>query len=283
MSGFQYFLPCKTKDQLCTGGKLNRDVLAELGLAERLSDLERVGAHFELLEVHGRVGPGNEQGTMLGPVSKQSGLPQPFGNWPLRQISRPIFVNGAIVCYVVSDKTELPRPHDLIRHAKYFGRTVVDRFGYEWEMPICRTPHAGRLGLPVVYTFDSDGSPNSQVQEDHAWAFDLSSELRAWFQAAFDGEEPKHEYPWVVEQALKLLALNYRIGKEEIALLAAAGYSFLTREFINELAYSSFDYALEEEAKKKPETTGEVGVENSSSSTPGEKADCQDTVPPSAA
>lgn len=283
MSGFQYFLPNKTKDQLVDDGKLRRDALAELGLAERCIDLARVGEHFVLCDVHTRVGPGSEQGTMLAPVSPDSGAPSPVGNHPNRQIHRPIFVNGAVAAYVVANKDELPTPHDMLRHKALFATKVVDRFGQEWKMPICRTPHANRSGLPEVFSFDSEGRLSSQVQEDFAWAYDLSSEIRLWYQDAYNRRPNPHEFAWVAEQVLRLLAINYRIGKEEVALLTAAGRGFLTGEFVSQLAYACFDYDLADEAKKKPALTGADGAGNSSSSTPGERDDSPAIAPASAA
>lgn len=281
MSGFQYFLPNKTKDQLVEDGKLRREVLAELGLAERCSDLQRVPEHFILDEVHVRKGPGKEQGIMLIPISPNTGAPSPKGNWPDRQFVKPINVNSITVAWIVANKDDLPGPLDLARHAMLFGNTVVDRFGQEWSMPICRTPRAGRLGLPEVFSFGADGAPCSAVQEDHAWAFELSSGIREWYRLAAEGKQTQ-PFTWIVEQVLRLLSLNYRLGKEEIALLAEHGRGFLTQDFISGLAFACFDFALEEEAKKKPETTGELGAASSSSSTPGEKGDSQAIAPASA-
>jgi hypothetical protein len=272
-TGLQYFIPNATPAELVEDGKLRRDALERYNLAERLADVVTENVHFTLANVNGSVGPGKQEGIIIAPVSRHRGSPDPLGNWPLRQVCMAI---PKQVCapeaVILANKDALPDPLALERHAIIPGYTIDDRFGRSWHVPVARSPR-GKATLPRLYSFDRSGQCLERVADDFAWLWNLAGELRDWFTT--DDSRPRS---WVIESVVKILAVNYRLGKEELGLLDELGAGFLDDRFVDGVCFATVDFALVDEAKKNMTASGDAGATSSSSSKPGD-ADGSPSIP----
>lgn len=279
MSGFYYFFPRVTPEQLYSGGVLNRDILAAAGLETTLFDVSKVPQHASACEVKRACGPWETTGTMLALVSKHTGVPSLVVPDFARQLWRPL--GDGSQCWLGAMKDEPPTPHDLERWDQIPGFLVSDRHTRQWRIPIARLPEAGyQFGhLPQSYVFDGAGEPVGRVQPAYEWLWSLAGEIRDWYRAdAGPGEEATAEerathekapFTWLTKQAAKVLGVNYRVGLPELNLLHELGRDVLTQTTVHGICQALFGFEVLEEAQKKRTDEEERAVANSSSSTTG--------------
>lgn len=246
MAGFFYFFKNKRVDDLARGEEINHNLLAEFGLAEVLADVRKAPAHATATTVGSNAGPGNSCGAILTVGTKHSGAPAHIGNHPDRQHWVPL--NDAGDAWIGVMKNELPRPEDLERFEIIYGGLVTDRQHLEWIVPVCRAAQEGMpFGtLPQSYSFDANGEPLPQLDSSFRWLWNLSGEIQDYYRPG----QKERDFKWLVKAALKLLAVNYRIGVRELNLLHELGRPILTNNTAARIAQASYGWEVLEEAKK---------------------------------
>lgn len=281
MASFYYFLPGVTKDQLCAGDRLNREVLAAAGIDRLLFDVTKHLAHVSLAETHRCGGPWETTGTMLALVSRHAGVPDLVVPDFTRQYWKPR--GDAKKCWLGVLKGENPLPEELERWEQIPGAIITDPGHYEWRVPVARMPGPGwEFGhLPQSYVFSDAGEPQGRLQPAYQWLWDLASQLRDWYvqtegpaDDASATEKAGHEKPpftWLVKQAARILGVNYRVEMPELTLLHEQGREVLTQATIHGICQATFGFDLVAEAKKKPPEEASAPAASSSSSTTGEK------------
>lgn len=273
MPGFYYYFPNVTAEQLSRNGQLNREILASAGVDELLADVVRVPQHAAVCDVHKGRGPGGTSGVVLGISTRHGGSPPHVGNFPDRQkwIPRedlqraaPVPAGQPIQCYLGWLETDPPASRDLERWAMVPGYTVNDAHNYEWQIPVGRSPREGfEYGtLPQSYLL-ADGEAAGVLQPSYQWLWELSGRIRDWYrnddgpaEGATPEEIAQHQRPpfgWLVVQAARLLAVNYRVGHAELNALHRVGREVLTQATVHAICQASFDWQIVDEAKKKPD------------------------------
>ncbi len=274
-----YFLPDVPPDRVKQGDELSRDALQAAGLAEVLADVRRVPAHASVSGVHDGKGPGGHSGTVITPVSKHQGLPKLLGHHPARQTWLPI--GDGSRAWVGALTKQPPMPQDLERWQTIGGIAVTDPGHFEWTIPVGRAPDVPYGTLPQSYAFDASGEPVANLQPAWQWLWVLAGELRDWYasqiappEAATPAEAAAHErkpLAWLVKQAARILAVNYRVGPTELNLLHQLGRPVLTQQTVHAICQSAFGWEVLAEAKKKPSDEAEPLPPNSSPSVAGDE------------
>jgi hypothetical protein len=275
---FHYFIPGARESQVTTAGKLNRSFLATVGLAETLADLVDVPADATVSELKAAPARGPRSlggpGTLILPSRKyMSGPVIPIDThlqtW--REASGGKFWLG--------HGREAFDPRHLERKLLVGGFEVRDRIGHVWMVPVARAPQWERpFGtLPQTYTFDEAGQPVAQLMPEFQWLWDLAGEVQEWYRhssPAAEGQESLAFKPIpilrLVQYALRILGVNYRLGREELNALHAAGVGMLDNALAADVCQASYGWHLEDEAKKKPPECDSNPAANSSSSKTGD-------------
>jgi len=275
-----YFLPRIPKERVAIGDELDRELLAAAGLADVLADVRRVPLHAAVSYVHDSVGPGQQPGTVITPVSKHRGVGL-VGNFPDQQTWRPL--GDGKNAWVGALTKEPPTPLDLERWQPIGGLKVSDPASYEWLVPVARAANIGMPygTLPQSYSFGADGEPVPSLLPAFAWLWELGAEIRDWYASQQapegDGVTPEERaahraqpLAWLIKAAAKVLGVNYRVGLAELNLLHELGRPVLTQETAHTICQQVVNYDLVEEAKKKPPVSGSAPAPNSSPSNPGD-------------
>lgn len=266
---FYYFLPKLAKEAVASGGEFDRQVLAAAGLVSAvpgqspgpLEDVRKVPVHASLCTVHNNAGPGGQPGTLICPVSKLRGPPPIVTPALDRQIWRPVGDGSKL--WIGALKSETPKPQDLERWETIGGAIVKDDAGCEWRVPVGRAPHLGlEFGtLPQSYTFGEDGEPKGNLSPAYTWLWQLASDVRDYYRSVPPGDDATPEekaayeppsFNWLIKQAARILAVNYRVGPAELSFLHALGHGVLTQHTVHAIAQACFGLEVLEEAKKKP-------------------------------
>lgn len=273
MASFYYFLPGVTKSDLLDGGRLKREPLAAAGIDEVLFDVDEVPQHVSLAETHRCSGPWKSTGTMLAIVNKHTGVPQLVVPDFDRQLWLPR--GNPQKCWIGALKGEPPLPEELERWEQIPGYTLSDPGKYSWRVPVARMPGPEwQFGhLPQSYVFSDSGRPEGRLQPAYQWLWDLAGTIRDWYRE----DEPlaagakKQPFEWLVQQAARILGVNYRVGYPELTLLHNLGRPVLTQTTAHAVCQALFGFEVLEEAKKKLPDTASSPALNSSSLTTGDE------------
>jgi hypothetical protein len=180
-----------------------------------------------------------------------------------------------------------PTPEDLRRHARYSGYDVRDEYGGTWHIPVARTPDLRYGFLPQSYTFGARGQPVGHLKAQCRELWERAGQLWEMYasifgrdailagEATLPREIPEAWYgaDWLLEQAVFLLGVNYRISPLEINGLFESGREFFDDHFKQAVcqACCDFDFALEYQKKTAaPDSSGPASA--GSNSTPGDAA-----------
>jgi len=263
---FYYFLPCVTPEQVREGQFFRQGVLEQYGLDGVLGDVRKVPEHASVSGVRAAVGPGQQVGTVITPVSKARGVCDLVGNDPARQkwTAGPLDrATGQPKYWVGYLLAEPPMPQDLERWEIVPGYLVTDPKGWQWKIPTARAPGQPYGFLPQSYTFDAAGEPQPHLEPNFVWLWELVGAVRDWYVRQSPGEDATpaqraaHEPPQqaeLVKYAARLLAVNYRVGLLELSLLHSLGRPALTSVTVHAICQAAYGWDVEQEvAKKKPE------------------------------
>jgi hypothetical protein len=304
---FRYFLPT-TIDELTNGATLKS--LARWGLADVLRDLTNYPEHVTLHVV--TRGPSDQPGVILTPSLADGNPPDavtynPHGDewapyWP-EVGGRRSEIGGTEASadvWIGWERERPPTPQGLARREQFGGLEVLDQHQQAWRVPIARSPHAVFGTLPQNFLFDESGNPTGQLKSGFATLWELSGHVwdyYAWLYSTTQHREegaaapavseppPEHNTPWLIRQAVNVLAINYRVSPWEINALYAAGRPVLDESFVHGVLMALIQFALVRDfGKKKPEppaasATASCSAPPSSSSTPGAAAASPATAP----
>lgn len=285
MAGFKYYFPGVAPEQM--QGPLRGDFLAKRNLARELGGLVVPNsATANQLQK----GPDDGVGMLLTPKSAadpdQSVIYKPKQQHWLKSTAGEVWIGW-------EDATP-PTPADLARPVLVGGRPVKDSSGQEWTIPTARYAADDFGQLPQQYTFDAAGEPVPHLREEYRELWDRSGDLWDFYaqqfaeSAAAAGEEiPVPEFRehwthrWLLEQAVYLLGVNYRVGILEINALFEANLGVLDGTVSHAFCQAALDFALLRDAQKKTKTAASSAgpPARGSKSTPGEEADSPDTSP----
>lgn len=251
MSDFLYFIEGKKT--------VTPDDLAAASLAYAFE------GPFSFREVGG--GPGGRAGVVVGAGSD-------VGYYPDRQTWLPI-PGGPDGVFGGYDPSSPPKPADLARIEQIEGYAVDLADGDEWLVPVARCFPAGSM-LPQALTIGPDGKVVREALPKFADACRDADRLWNYFRSenglADDGEkiEPIDDDE-MFGLAVRILALNYRVGPIEVSelkLLTTKNIRRILWCFVDAPGYLAVQTARAEAESKKNDADIPAG-EPSHSGQPG--------------
>lgn len=292
MAGFKYFLADVTEAELVEGDRLRPEVLARYGLERTLADLEKRDRDCALSGVAGGKGPDGRGGLVLTPRGPSGAYEASLQYRPPAQGWLPAVAGNVWIGW---ETVAPPEPQDLARKTRYAGYDVRDESGGLWHIPVARTPQLRYGFLPQSYTFGAGGTPvgHLKAQARELWeragqlwdvyASIFGREAIASGEATLPREIPEAWYgaDWLLQQAVWILGVNYRVGPLEINALFELGRPILDDGFKQAVCQATcdFDFALELQKKTKGSSSSGPAPAGSSS-TPGDGAGSATTSPP---
>jgi hypothetical protein len=250
--GFLYFLPGRVAESFYTEEKTLKLESLSPGLQKRLFDVKK---NFEVAEVRGAAGPGDQPGTILG-IKGPDGLPEPFGNFPKKQKWIQMNSGEWLGCSLESP----PFPQQIEREQTVSGYLLKDLQGWEWSVPVARHANPQSVTIPSVWWFEQ-GNIKSQTDPNYQWLWDLGVEVEKLYL------DPQGNIADLVVIAVKTLACNYRVGEEEFLLWHQLGYHLLSNSFVSNVCATLCDVNIAIEAKKNLIATTESETAPTASSS----------------
>jgi len=246
MAGFFYFLPGCPLGNITNGRSVNHAVLDDVGVDAILSDCDAVPDDMIITDT--AAGPGGNAGVCLYPKSAGGNDPASWGYSASRQTWHEVLGDKLWLGW---ENDGAPRPVDLVRKASLEDYVVRDDSGCEWSVPCARSTDSQRSSLPVEYIFT-----NGDIARMIAPAYESLWQLSGQVLDHFRGVTPRSEQ-WLVEAALAVLQVNYRIGKSHVTALQGMGRAVLTRKTVAAILLALVDNDLEQELveQKKTSTT----------------------------
>jgi hypothetical protein len=200
-----YFFPKKTLADLLDGEKILRAPLAAVDLDDVLRDV-RTKDEASIWELSGK-GPGGHSGVLLTALQDNQAPPR-LGYFPEFQNWRP-WRSGEL--WVGIDNEHPPTPGDLARRKQLRGYPFEVAAGLV-TVPILRSQR-NFTTLPQAWSYGSDGQFEESVVDEYRGLWEESAEI--WDVVIARKHGAKIERPRGLDLCLKILALNYRYGRQE--------------------------------------------------------------------
>lgn len=270
MSGFAYFIPNERNEPSLA------DRWDEFGLQDSLRDITDLknGEHATVGEV--QRGPEGQAGVIVQPKRYDGEIQCPLG---YHEHQQGWMEHSSGKCWIGWSTANLPSPEWLQRRQVHSGYNVRACSGRTWFVPIARSPAGNEYGtLPTVITFNGDEIQHA-IQPAFAKLWEISG--KAWDRY----NTPREDWPedftdaQVAGWAVKSISVNYRIDRDEINALAAAGVPMLDPESAKNVILALIDIEAVAEMEKKSAMESGQSQPSSSTSTAGEQAETQASVP----
>lgn len=270
MAGFYYFIP-GNPDRLVTadGARLSESAIREAGLWTVFSDAMVVPRDVIVQHVEMPQPPFNGCGVMLYP--KANGVvPRVKVLMPSKQ--EWVQAKGYWIGW---ERGALPAPDDLRRTKVYSAYDLLDDHDQAWMIPIVRSPNPARGSLPVSYGFDLATEQYVQhVKATHQPIWDLCGEI---VDRVIKRVSSFPETEWLIDAALRILQVNYRITRAGIEMLRRNGNDLLESQRVMNIMLLACDWELLEEYEQKKTDSTSTAPDSSRPST-GTEDDFQDTA-----
>jgi hypothetical protein len=273
---FKYFFSCP-KSELVRDGKLVLENLGEAAVA--LRDCRNDQQHCTVSDVTANcpLGPG----AVIDP-HPAGGKPKGFGYKP--QYTWLAFDSGreGVQGLIGYDSSQIFSPEKILRRKPIAGATLKDGLepGREWLIPVARSPAMAYGNLATYWSPAAGGKLQRMLAKQDQWLWDLSGVVQEFFIWSRDkdaGPRPEFDDPWMIERAIEILGVNYRLGRPELAVLSELEANPLSDLFaINCLhalcGFSEWEAWLAELQKKTASDTNPAPEDSTSGS--GEPEAC---------
>jgi hypothetical protein len=270
MSAFLYYLPLVNMSGLAPQRRLNRSLLAERGLGDVLGDVESVD-DLACNEIATSAGPGGKHGMLISALPVASREPPRRMKYDAADQSIVWREVGAGDLWIGLDTQSPPRPEDLRRRSgSYRGQLVDLQDGNPWEIPTLQR-YDGGTPLPRELGWDAAGKFGMQLDRRYQQLWDDSRFVAEFFFAPpADGQPKSIDFEQACDITLRVMSLNYRIGRQEASMLRL----FTSRNWEQCLAaiidYQKFVDAAEVTLReKKTSATSSTSAPDLPSSEPG--------------
>lgn len=94
-----------------------------------------------------------------------------------------------------------------------------------WTIPVARSSR-GHAFLPTYYEWPEEGPPVQKRRPDFDWLWQIACEVWDYWNTEGGNGKPEE---WLAEVALKVLQVNYYIGRPELTAFAAMGKILLDK------------------------------------------------------
>jgi hypothetical protein len=149
-----------------------------------------------------------------------------------------------------------PRPETVLRREPLGGKAVKLEDGNEWIVPVGR-PNSAITSVPLVLKRKGDGVEARPSKRFESLCADAKTLFDFCYKEAISSSEAKDgqqiAYRTAYDIACRALAVNYRIGPDEVDVL---GLLSTTSVILVGRAIADWDGFLELCAEKKPEPAG---------------------------
>ena len=279
MSGLIYFIP-DVKG-------LGVEGFPSYGLGDVLSDVETVGD--DCIVVPCERGPDGRTGVMVIPkdADNPDRIPKHLGYVPEHQEWRAVktMTNGKPARYIGWFTNDPPTIPDMRRKSPMvWGYNVEGGYkGCNWIVPVARRTQNDPVGqFPSEWSFDGNGKPIPEAAEKYFPLWEKSGIVWNFLdQYTNDFEDPTFPIAdddidaWVVTTAIQSLAVNYRVGPHEMAVLKELKLLNISTQLSMSILYALVDMTNFEQFKKKETTGSSQSADESSKSNPGDEAESQ--------
>ena len=292
MSGFLYYLPGLRSDQAIARGRLATN-LVPVSILTALQDCDRVPDLTIAIDLDH--GPDGGPGLLLIPKPVDDDLPPRLGYFPELQTwsrlgLRPDQVGSESqptwLGYTTADP---PTPSDLERREQIPGYLVTDAAELSWSIPIARACDNPRGNLPYAVRWTPERRPYCGVSQRYAqfWAdaqrlWDLvdqhgtpDSNGLLWLTSGLTEEEDA----FCVDMDTRALAINYRVGPDELATLDTIRPGWLSLGTASLFANAIVDYHARRRWEQAQKKTDSPPMPAGASSSPGDVAVTPPFVP----
>lgn len=210
-------------------GEFKADVMSELGLSH-------LGVLHPGKDVH--VTPAADGGVILAfdPSMKQKSVDQ---SW-----------------LEVSDRVSIgwlpkrpPSPEDLLKKDALPGIEVVDLSNRAWRLPIINS-NSAMCSIPQAISY-SHGQPTKRFLSKYQNLWEYAGDL---FESVVSIEA--YDDIWVMEKALEVLCINYRVSPMEVEAFDQMGSFVFSQAIAFAMLLYALDFKLVEDAVKKKQPGG---------------------------
>lgn len=206
---FHYFIPGQGMDSFAPGRKVSQTQLEAVGLGHLYGSVSR-GVTLGEAKIDGR------SGVLMTP--NLGDQPAPITSYC--PDSQTWISHGRIM--IGWDTSCPPTAEVLAKKVQVFGYQLLAG-GSQWVIPLARSPR-GISNIPQDYRFGDDGKPAPQRRADYEWLWELSGEVWDYWHTERGIERGE---TWLVEQALRIMQVNYFIGQPEVNAFSVMGRPLL--------------------------------------------------------
>ena|GEM_PF-1446564 len=276
-----YFLPHLTRDELAPGEQLNREVLARFGLDAALADCDDVRRDCAMFELSG-ASPGGLPGCLLMAVPVDGSLPHRVGYYPIEKGGRQQWqqmVAGEKPVWVGTDPDQPPTPADLVRRKTVEGYRL-DLAGGRWIVPVIRDP-LGHSGLPARWTYQGD-QVVEKIRDEYQALWDDHAEIAAKFYEPTGPPGIEMDRTAATEACLRVLAVNYRVGRIEqdlLGLVDSETWLTILGASVDLPLFGELFAEVQEKKKRLAESVTPPSASESTATSPGSPDSCPGTDP----
>ena len=231
MAGFWHFLPgLRQSDLLGPDRTVRTEIIERVGLAGVLADARRHPDDLIITPLDR--GPEGQQGLLLYPVPPRGDLPKnPSYDPDTQRFERrgPRWIGWL--------PENPPTPLDLERRVLINGYFIADECNNQWVIPTARGKDHDLGGLPFELVFGDDDEPQAKVSGKFS---------KFWNDAkrVYDhlNDVAVESTAWLGRTAATALAVNYRIGDQELACLSLMERGLFQADFLLHALMSIVDF-----------------------------------------
>lgn len=253
MASFYHFLPALSSAAITKHGRLDRDVLLKHSLDEVLGDVELANEHAIVVDVTRGPAPNERGGVLIYP--RVTGVDDPYigvdherQQWYTATPQEAQETPGRWIGWL---RSAPPSPDDLVRRSTCPGYLVRDEHGRQWQVPIVRSPHSPFGALPKDLVFDAAGQVVPKLKSRYRALWESLAPLWDVLNGTPVAPEVDNDEGFVPRTAAAGLAVNYRLGPQEITALYEAGVPVLDDATARSICFALVDYDAIVRAEKK--------------------------------
>jgi len=276
-----YFLPHLTRDELAPGERLSHEALRPFGLDHTLADCDDVRRDCAMFELSG-AGPGNLPGCLLMAMPVDGTAPHRIGYYPKSKGGSQEWQQiaaGEKPVWVCVDPDHPPTPADLVRRKTVEGYQL-DLAGGRWIVPVVRNPIGGS-GLPAKWAYQGDDVVE-RIRDEYTALWDAHAEIAALFYEPTGPPGLEMDRTAATEACLRVLAINYRVGRVEqnlLGLVDSESWIAILGASVDLPLFNTLFAEVQDKKKRAAETMTEPSDSESTAISPGSEGSSPGTNP----
>lgn len=277
MPGFLYYLPGETQGELVAHNQFKPETMERWKLNISLSDCTVHPDHILVRDVKG---PDDQMGLLLVPRPLDGQIPCKSYLPEHQEWRRAEDASGKWIGW---QRDQPPGPQDLVKRdalsAKWFFKDAKDG---EWVIVTARSSNEGVVSLPTTYTF-KDNVMISRVTPRYQSLFELSGAVYDHMAVLFSMDEETTDFMMdeasLVQAAIQVLGVNYRVAVAELTALDELNYEILKAESVSGILMCFIDRPILDEFQKWNEALREKKSLGPAPTSPSSSSSLEDSIP----